>query len=77
MTKFLAYLLPLFVLGSAYADDVKDLPPQASGAAIIIFLVLFFGSCAGFVAMVWWRSKSGKDKAHEQEVQNKQKEQNK
>ena len=35
MSKFLAYLIPLVTFASAYAEDVKDLPPQAGTASII------------------------------------------
>jgi hypothetical protein len=63
MDRVIAALLPLFMLGSALAEDVKDAPPPETTdvMGITIFLVLFFGMCIGFFAYMWWRHKHNKE----------------
>ena len=62
MARFLAHLLPLLVLGSAYAMDVKDAPPPESvnWIGIVVFLGLFLGMCVGFIWLVWRNDKKTK-----------------
>jgi hypothetical protein len=61
MATFLARLVPLFMLlGSAYASEPQDLPPQAGMVSVIIFLVLFVGLCVGFVAYFFWKERKPK-----------------
>ncbi len=62
MTRFLAHLLPLLVLSSAYAADVQDAPPPESinWIGITIFLVIFVGGCVAFIWMVWRNDKKTK-----------------
>jgi hypothetical protein len=63
MTRLLSALIPLLAYCSAFAEDVKDAPPPASTdvVGITIFLVLFFGLCAGFFGYMWWRHKHNKE----------------
>jgi len=66
MASFLARFIPLFLLlGSAYAEEPHDLPPQASMATVIIFAVLFIGMCIGFFAYLFWNEKKRKQGAGE------------
>ncbi len=62
MARFLAPLLPLLMLTSAYAMDVKDAPPPESinWIGIIIFLVLFIGGSVVFIWMVYRHDKKTK-----------------
>jgi protein-S-isoprenylcysteine O-methyltransferase Ste14 len=62
MARFLAHLLPLLMLSSAYAVDVKDAPiPEAiNWVGIIIFLVLFVGGSVGFIWMIYRHDKKTK-----------------
>ena len=63
MTRLLSALFPLLVFCSAYAEDIKDAPPPATTdvMGIVIFFVLFVGSCIGFIGYMWWRHKHGKE----------------
>ena len=62
MARFLAHLLPLLVLSSAYAMDVKDapIPESINWVGITIFLVLFFGGSIVFIWMVYRHDKKTK-----------------
>jgi len=62
MARFLAHILPLLVLGSAYAADVQDapIPETINWVGIIIFLVLFFGGSVAFIWMVYRHDKKTK-----------------
>lgn len=69
MATFLARFIPLFLLlGSVYAGEPQDAPPQAGAAAVIIFFVLFVGSCVGFVAYFFWKERKPKqgDQEHKE-----------
>ena len=59
MARFLAHLLPLLVLSTAYAMDVKDapIPESINWVGIIIFLVLFVGGSVGFIWMIYRHDK--------------------
>ena len=63
MVKTLSRFVPLLIAASAYAQAE---PPteKASPVTVIIFLLLFVGSCAGYFAYIWWnqrkKRKSGK-----------------
>ena len=63
MTRFIAMLYPLLIAVSAYAEDVKDVPPpaQTNVVGIAIFFILFIGLCAGFFGYMWWRNKHGEE----------------
>jgi hypothetical protein len=55
MARLLA-ALPLFLVASlAYADVTPAEPGAGDGGMIgtIVFVVLFFGACAGFAYLVW------------------------
>ena len=56
MAKVLYRLLPLLIAFSAYAQAE---PPteKASPVTVIIFLLLFVGSCAGYFAYIWWNQR--------------------
>ncbi len=62
MARFLAPLLPLLMLTSAYAIDVQDppIPESINWVGIIIFLVLFIGGSVGFIWMVYRNDKKTK-----------------
>ncbi|MEK7874619.1 MAG: hypothetical protein AAB325_00275 [Pseudomonadota bacterium] len=62
MARFLAHLLPLLVLSTAYAMDVKDapIPESINWVGIIIFLVLFVGGSVGFIWMIYRHDKKTK-----------------
>ena len=62
MARFLAPLLPLLMLTSAYAMDVQDppIPESINWVGIIIFLVLFIGGSVGFIWMVYRNDKKTK-----------------
>jgi len=63
MTRFIAPLYLLLFAIAARAEDIKDAPPPATTdiVGITIFLVLFFGLCAGFFGYMWWRHKHNKE----------------
>jgi fluoride ion exporter CrcB/FEX len=63
MTRFLAGLCSFLVFFSAFAEDVKDVPPPETTnvLGIAIFFILFIGMCAGFFGYMWWRHKHGKE----------------
>jgi Mg2+ and Co2+ transporter CorA len=63
MTRLIAGLYSLLVVVSAYAADVKDVPPPETTNVwgIAIFLILFFGMCGGFFGYMWWKHKNGKE----------------
>ncbi|MGZ5037793.1 MAG: hypothetical protein ACXWHZ_13645 [Usitatibacter sp.] len=56
MTKALYRFLPALIASSAFAQSTAaDAPSEsASPVTVVIFLVLFFGSIAGYFAYVWW-----------------------
>ncbi len=62
MVKALYRFLPLLVASSAYAQSTgADAPTEkASPVTVVIFLVLFFGSCAGYFVYVWWKQRKSK-----------------
>lgn len=55
-------LLPLLIFAmSAYAQ-VPDPPTEkASPATVVIFLVLFIGSCVGYFAYTLWMARKKRD----------------
>jgi hypothetical protein len=62
MARFLAYILPLLVVSSAYAADVHDapIPETTNWIGIVAFLVLFIGGCVGFFWLLWRNEKKAK-----------------
>lgn len=59
MTKHLYKFLPALVAFSAYAESTgADAPAdKASPLTVVIFLVLFIGSIAGYFAYLWWQQR--------------------
>lgn len=67
MTKILSAVLLLLQFCSAYA--VTETPPAPEGVSslgTIIFVVLFFGFCFGFIWMVWKSDKKQKQEPEKQ-----------
>lgn len=62
MNKLIAGIFPLLVFCSAYAMDAKDppIPTETNVIGIVIFAILFFGSCIGFFVYLWWIDKHKK-----------------
>ena len=62
MSRFLAGIFPLLVFCSAFAQDAKDppIPTEMNIVGIVIFLVLFVGSCVGFFVYLIWGDKNKK-----------------
>lgn len=62
MTRILSGLLLLLPLCAAYAVDSAQTPPAETSSSIgtIIFGILFFGFCIGFVWMIWRQEKKHK-----------------
>ena len=55
MPKFLLRFLPLFLVMSAFAQKGAEPPVEkANMATVVVFLVLFFGGCLGYVVYLWW-----------------------
>jgi hypothetical protein len=56
MPKFLLRFLPLFIAVSAFAQAKVAEPPveKADMFTVVLFLVLFFGGCAGYVVYLVW-----------------------
>ena len=60
MARVLSGFLLLLLLCSAYAEDAAV---ESSGlASTIIFLILFVGSCVGFIWLVWRNEQKAKQK---------------
>ena len=61
MTRLIAVLFSLFMLGAAHAVEIADAPiPEPNYVGILVFLGLMVGGCVWF----FWRimSKASKDK---------------
>ena len=56
MARALHRSLPFLVVCSTFAQAQGAEAPvdKASGLTVVIFLLLFVGSCAGYFAYVWW-----------------------
>jgi flagellar basal body-associated protein FliL len=58
MAKIFARFFFLLVAFSAYAQAAAEAPvDKASPVTVIIFLLLFVGSCAGYFVYLWWSQK--------------------
>ena len=57
MHKLLSLLLPVLAISSAFAQAE---PPteKADPFTVVIFLVLFVGSIAGYFVYIWWKRKN-------------------
>lgn len=63
MAKLLSALFVLFASWAAFAQTKTPAEApveQASATTVVIFLVLFVGSCVGFIAYTWWRGRQKK-----------------
>ena len=69
MSRFLAHLVPLLMLSSAFAADIQDAPPPESvnWIGIVIFLVIFVGGSVVFIWMVYRNDK--KTKQNQKDIQ--------
>ena len=65
MARFLAHILPLLMLSSAYAADIQDapIPETTNWVGIIIFLLLFVGGSVAFFWLLWRNEKRAKQGA--------------
>ena len=62
MARLFFFPLPLLILAlDAYAQTPEPPAEKASFATVLIFLVLFIGSCAGYVGYAWWNSRKKRD----------------
>jgi flagellar basal body-associated protein FliL len=58
MAKILYGLFPLLIAFSAYAQAAEEAPTEkADPITVIVFLVLFVGSIAGYFAYIWWNQR--------------------
>ena len=64
MAKVLSWLLPVLLISSAYAQAE---PPteKASPVTVVIFLLLFVGSIAGYFAYIWWNQRKKRQRGEE------------
>ena len=68
MAKLLSVLVPFLVVGSAYAQTTADSPAdKESILPVVIFLLLFVGSCVAYFAYLWWNER----KKRRQEIEDK------
>jgi hypothetical protein len=57
-------LFPFLILAlSAYAQTPEPPVEKASSLTVVIFLVLFIGSCVGYVGYTLWTSMKKRDEA--------------
>lgn len=55
-------LLPLLILAlNAYAQTPEPPTEKASVVTVVIFLVMFIGSCAGYLGWVLWSARKNRD----------------
>ena len=59
MAKVLSGFFPVLMVCSAYAQTpAADAPAaEANILTVVIFLLLFVGSCVGFFAYIWWNER--------------------
>ena len=50
---------------SALAQTAEQPAEKASPLTVVIFLVLFVGSCVAYVGYVWWTNKKKKQRKDE------------
>lgn len=60
MKRLLTSLLLLLVPFVAFAAD-EPVQEHASGATVLIFLVLFIGSMVAYGVYLWWRARGAKE----------------
>jgi len=55
-------LLPFLILAlNAYAQTPEPPTEKASVVTVVIFLVMFIGSCAGYLVYVLWAARKKQD----------------
>ncbi len=66
MVKTLSRFAPFLVSASAFAQAE---PPteKASPLTVVIFLVLFVGSCVGYFVYVWWKQRKSREQGEGKE----------
>lgn len=59
MASRLLGLLLWFMPWIAFAQKAADEAPvePANPVAVVLFVIVFIGSCIGFVAYVWWKGR--------------------
>ena len=67
MTKALYRFFPLLIAASAYAQTADAPTEKASPVTVVIFLLLFVGSIAGYFGYVWWTQRKVKAEAQGKE----------
>lgn len=61
MTRNLIRFLPAVMSFAAFAQEKAEVPQEhASPVTVIIFLVLFIGSCAAYGWYAWWSGRKEK-----------------
>ncbi len=60
MVRLLAGFLLFLTIFSAYAETTEAATEHASPVTVIIFLVMFVGSCVGYFVYIWWGRKKKK-----------------
>ena len=63
MTRLIPALYYFLIAFSAFAEDIKDVPPpaQTDVVGIALFFGLFIALCVGFFGYMWWKHKNGKE----------------
>jgi flagellar basal body-associated protein FliL len=69
MVRVFSRVLPMLACCSAYAQtSTADAPAeQASSVTVVIFIILFVGSCVAFAGYTWWRARK---QGHEEAADN-------
>jgi hypothetical protein len=66
MTRLIAFVVPLFMLGVAHAMEVHDAPiPEPNYLGIFIFLVLMIGGSVWFIWHIMRKDKRNKQDKHD------------
>ncbi len=60
MGRLLSGLLLILTVCSAYAQATEAPTEHASPLTVIVFIVMFVGSCVGYFAYIWWGRKKKK-----------------
>ena len=55
-------LLPLLMLAlDAYAQTPEPPVEKADGVTVVIFLVVFVGSCVAYIGYAWWSGRKKRE----------------
>jgi hypothetical protein len=66
MPKLLCRFLPLLIAFSAYAETAEVPTEKAGLLSVVVFVLLFVGSCGGYFAYVWWNHRKSPPEPIEQ-----------